>query len=1020
MSGGEGKGKGKGRGGSSNPLRVADLGRIDRTRELSFTFNGTRHYGFEGDTLASALLANGVRLVARSSKYHRRRGIVGAGAEEPNALVQLETGARTEPNLRATQVLLYDGLVASSQNCWPSVGFDIGAINETLSRLLPAGFHYKTFMWPASGWMTYEKFIRRAAGLGHAPKVADPDRYAHRHAHCDVLVCGAGPAGLAAALAAARGGARVILADEGSEVGGALLGDRAQINRNEATRWVQEVAAELGSTPGVRVLVRSQVAALWDHNMATVVEQVGSGAPVAAHLPRQRLWKVRAREIVIATGAIERSIAFGDNDLPGVMLAGSARTYLNRYGVQPGRRAVVFTNNDSAWSAALDLHRSGVEVSAIVDVRQAPSGPLCEAAVAAGIRVYPGHGVLRTLGGHTLRAALIAPVDAAGRAASDARGTAFPVEGDALLVSGGWNPAVHLWSQARGRLRFDEALATFVPDPADRPPAHVRIVGSAAGAFALADCVVQGLAAGRAAASDAGLGRSQTMFPPMIERETPGPLLPVWQVNHPGAHRYKRFLDLQNDVTVADVELAAREGYRSVEHLKRYTTLGMGTDQGKLSNISGLAILAGAIDKPIPQVGTTTFRPPYTPVTLGAVAGPGTGIAIDPMRKTAMDGWHAANGAVFVNTGLWRRAQFYRQGRESDLDAVNREVRAVRNGVGLVDISTLGKIDLQGRDCAEFLQRIYINDFATLAVGRCRHGVMLREDGMVFDDGTVTRLGEQNYLMTTTTAHAVAVMSRLEYLLQVEWPDLDVYLTSVTEHWAAMALAGPRSRAVLEKVADIDVSDAGLPYMAYRECRVAGVPARVFRISFSGERSYEINVPAGQGRAAWEALIGAGAPEGLVAYGTEAMGVMRIEKGHFVVGPEADGRTTPNDLGLQRMIRKEGDFIGRRSLSKPALAAEDRPQMVGLVPVQAREPIPRGSMLVIEPRQVTPYPMEGFVASTCFSPTIGCSIALALVSRGRLRKGQRLWAMSPLMRMSIEVEVVDPVFVDPAGDRLRG
>jgi sarcosine oxidase subunit alpha len=977
-------------GGSSNPMRVADLGRIDRTRALSFTFNGTRHSGFEGDTLASALLANGVQLVGRSARYHRRRGIFAAGAEEPNALVQLETGARTEPNLRATQVLLYDGLVASSQNGWPSVGFDIGVIRANLSRMLPAGFRHKTFMWPAPGWKACEWFIRRAAGLGRAPKLPDPDRYAHRHAHCDVLVCGGGPAGLAAALAAARGGARVILADEGSEVGGSLLGERAQINRNEAARWVHEVATELKSTPGVRMLVRSQVSAIWDHGMATVVEQVGSGAPVvahppAAHLPRQRLWKIRAREIVIATGAIERSIAFGNNDLPGVMLAGSARTYLNRHGVQPGRRAVVFTNNDSAYHAALDLHRSGVAISAIIDLRHEPSGSAFDAAVAAGIKVHAGHGVLRTLGGTSVRAALVAPVDAEGRAASDARGTAFPVEGDTLLVSGGWNPAVELWSQARGQLKFDEALATFVPDPANRAPAHIRCAGSAAGAFQLADCVVQGLAAGRAAASDAGLGRSPTMFPPMIERETACPLLPVWQVDYPEASRYKRFIDLQGDVTVADV-----------------------------------ADADDAIETPIAQVGADAFRPPCTPVTLGAIAGPETGNAVDPLRRTAIDGWHAANGAEFVNSGLWRRPRFYRQACESELDAVNREVRAVRNGVGLFDIGTLGKIDLQGRDCAAFLQRVYINDPATLAIGRCQHGVMLREDGMVFDDGVVTRLGDTHYLMTTTTANAEAVLSRLEYLLQVEWPDLDVYLTCVTEHWAAMALAGPRSRAVLEKVADIDVSDAGLPCMAYRACRVAGVEARVCRISFSGERSYEVYVPSGHGRAVWEALMDAGAAQGLVACGTEAMGVMRIEKGRFVVGSEADGRTTPGDLGLHRMIRKEGDFIGRRSLSRPGLTAEDRPHLVGLVPVHAREPIPRGSMLVVEPRQVTPYPMEGFVASSCFSPTIGCAIALALVSRGHLRKGQRLWAMSPLMRMSIEVEVVDPIFVDPAGDRLRG
>ncbi|MBC7780400.1 MAG: sarcosine oxidase subunit alpha, partial [Proteobacteria bacterium] len=485
------------------------------------------------------------------------------------------------------------------------------------------------------------------------------------------------------------------------------------------------------------------------------------------------------------------------------------------------------------------------------------------------------------------------------------------------------------------------------------------------------------------------------------------------------AHRHKQFLDLQNDVTVADVELAAREGYRSVEHLKRYTTLGMGTDQGKLSNIAGLAVLAQTIGAPIAQVGTTTFRPPYTPVTLGTIAGPEVGAQLDPIRHTAMDAWHVQHGAVFVNTGLWRRAQFYRHAGESDLDAVNREVRAVRSGVGLVDVSTLGKIDLQGRDCAEFLHRVYINNFRSLAPGRCRYGVMLREDGMVFDDGTTTRLAEHHYLMTTTTANAVRVMAHLEYLLQIEWPELEVYLTSVTEQWAAMALAGPKARAVLKKVAGIDVSDADLPYMTYAERLIAGVPARVFRISFSGELSYEINVPADYGQPVWQALIAAGRDDGLVAYGTEAMGVMRIEKGHFVVGPEADGRTTPDDLGLARMIKKECDFIGRHALARPGLSARDRRQLVGLVPVNPKDAIARGAMLVVSPRQAPPCPMAGFVASTCYSPTVGSAIALALVERGRARLGERLWAVAPLVESSVEVKIVEPVFIDPAGERLR-
>jgi sarcosine oxidase subunit alpha len=993
----------------SQPFRLRTGGLVDRNRPLAFTFDGKPCTGFAGDTLASALLANGVRLVGRSFKYHRPRGIMTAGAEEPNALLQVGTGSRTEPNLRATQVELHEGLVARTQNCWPSVTYDLGAVNTLVSRFLPAGFYYKTFMWPASAWMTYERWIRRAAGLGRAPSAPDPDRYEHRHVHCDVLVVGSGPAGLAAAQVAARSGARVILAEQDFVFGGSLLGDTTAIDGEPGPEWARRVVAELRSSVDVTLLPRTTVFGYFDHNALAMVELLPEGRPVGS--PRQRLWKVRARQVVLATGAIERALVFADNDRPGIMLAGAARIYVNRFGVRPGIRSVVVTNNDSAYAAAVDCVRAGMRIECIVDLRSDP-GHVC-AAIArdAGIELRTGQAVISAHGGRQLAAVRIGPIDGSGRTA----GTSQLVDCDNLLVSGGWNPVVHLYSQSHGRLRYDAAASAFLPDV---PAQAVACAGSANGTMTLRETLAQGYRV--AADSLRRLGRVPASMPvlPRTDAASFAPPLPVWAVESVRHRHVKRFVDFQNDVTAADIALAAREGYVSVEHLKRYTTLGMGTDQGKLGNVPGLALLAAATGSSIPEVGTTTFRPPYTPVTLGAIAGPERGPHFAPTRYTPMHDRHVAANAVFVNAGLWVRPQFYRQPGESDLDAVNREALNVRSAVGLVDVSTLGKIDIQGPGAVELLERVYINRWRSLRVGMCRYGVMCREDGMVYDDGTVTRLGDQHYLMTTSTVNAGRVMAALERSVQVDWPDLDVYLASVTDQWAAAALAGPRSLDVLAAVADADVGGQSLPYLGYRECRIAGIPARVFRISFSGERAYEINVPAGYGAALWDALLEAGAPHGIMGYGTESMGVLRIEKGHFVVGPEADGRTTPDDLGLARLVKPQGDFIGRRSLLRPALAATGRKQLVGLLATDRDQPIPRGAMLVTGRPDAVP-PIAGHVTSMCYSPTLGRHIALGLLADGRRLHGERFQARSPLAGRSTEVTVVDPVFVDPAGERVR-
>jgi len=996
-------------------FRLPVGGIVDRGQVLPFEFDDIRYEGLAGDTLAAALLANGIHLVGRSFKYHRPRGILGAGADEPNALVQLGRGARTEPNVRATTQELYAGLVASSQNRWPSLRFDIGAVNDTASRLIPAGFYYKTFMWPPTPkwWLRYEHAIRHAAGMGRVASLPDPDAYEHQYGHCDVLVIGAGPAGLAAARAAAHAGARVMLCDENPVFGGSLVGAGATIDGVAAASWLARIVDELAAFPEATLLSRTTAFGYYDGNLVGLVERVADHlAAPPEWLPRQRLWKVRAKSVVLATGAHERGIAYANNDLPGTLLAGASRTYVERYAVRPGSRAVVFTNNDSAYATALALHRAGVDVSAIVDPRSgaALEGALPLAARDAGLPIVAKSVVVGAHGGLRVEAVDVVP---------RAGGSARRVDCDLVALSGGWNPAVHLHSQARGRLRYDDALATFVPDGS---PAPITPAGAANAHFDLAAALKEGQATGIAAAMRAGFRAGAPSPSSHVVPVASGALQPLWSI--PALIRgAKRFVDWQNDVTVDDIALAAREGYRSVEHLKRYTTLGMGTDQGKLSNIVGLAVLAEELGVPIAKVGTTTFRPPYTPVTLGAFPGIDAGAHVEPTRYSAMHDWHLAHGARFVNAGLWKRPHSYPRAGESADDAAFREARNVRANVGIVDVSTLGKIELQGKDVAEFLNRVYINRWDTLAVGRCRYGVMLRDDGIVFDDGTVSRLAPTHYLLTTTTVNAVRVLQHLEMLLQVDWPELEVFATSVTDQWAAAAVSGPAARFVLSKIVDIDVENHVFPFLAVGACQLrtttGPVPARLFRMSYSGELAYEIHVPAHAGRAMWKAVLAAGAEFGIMPYGTEAMSTLRIEKGHVVIGAEADGRTTADDLGMGSLVSGTKEFVGRRLLARPALTAPDRWQLVGLATLD-NAPLPRAAKLIVDPDRASPNPMVGHVTSWCRSPAVDAWIALALLANGRARHGERLWAVSPLAQSRVRVQVGPPCFIDPKGERLRG
>ena len=996
-------------------FRLPSGGRIDRGSPVSFSFDGERYTGYAGDTLASALLAHGVRLIGRSFKYHRPRGVVTDGVEEPNALVQLGIGAAGEPNARATQVEIYDGLAAASQNCWPSVRFDAGAVNGLLSALIPAGFYYKTFMWPGQWWMKYEYFIRRVAGLGHAPTGPDPETYDKSYAHCDVLVVGAGPCGLVAAHAAGRTGARVLVVDERPEPGGHLLGTRQPIDDAPAHAWLSAMMSELAAMEDVRVLPRATALGYYDHNYLTVLERRTD------HLPhrerrgrvRQRLWKVRAKQVVLATGAHERPLVFRNNDRPGVMLASAAQSYVNRYAVRPGATAVVFTNNDTAYDPAIDLADAGLRVT-LVDVRVDLSDTRRSQLRRRGIELLAGHAVTNVRGTRSVTGVSVAALNAA---ASAYAGGDRKVRCDLVCMSGGWNPAIHLFSQSGGRLAFDGTKGAFVPEESRQAQFSI---GGCNGTEVLAFALSEGREAGKAAAAACGLRKRGGTPLPKVDVAEGAPIRLLWTIppRHLSPRLDKHFVDFQNDVTAADIALAAREGYRSVEHLKRYTTTGMGTDQGKTSNVNALAILAETLGADISATGTTTFRAPYAPVTFGALAGRDVGGLSDPVRDTPMHQWHAEQGAAFEDVGQWKRPWYYPRDGESMREAVDRECLAARSAIGILDASTLGKIDVQGPNAAEFLERIYTNAWKRLAVGRCRYGVMCTEDGMVFDDGVTLRLGERRFLVHTTSGNAARVLAWMEEWLQTEWPELDVYCNSVTEQLATASISGPLARRLLsELTTDIDLDKDAFPFMSWRDGHVAGLPARVARVSFTGESAFEVSVPSGYGLSLWTALMQSGQRYGITPYGTEAMHVLRAERGFIIAGQDTDGTVTPIDLGMEWIVSPRKDFIGKRSLDRTDTTRGDRKQLVGLLTDDPEEVLPEGGQIV-DTLSERPMRMIGHVTSSYFSANLGRSIALAFVQGGRNRHGESV--MVPLERVVIPARITEPRFFDPDGERAHG
>jgi sarcosine oxidase subunit alpha len=990
--------------------RLAQGGLIDRSQRLGFQFDGQRHDGHPGDTLASALLANGVRLIGRSFKYHRPRGILSAGSEEPNALVELRSGGRHEPNTRATMVELYDGLAASSQNRWPSLSFDaLGVVNSVLAPVFPAGFYYKTFMWPASFWEpVYERIIRRAAGLGRAPVETDPDRYERRHAFCDVLVVGGGPAGLSAALAAAESGARVILCDENDRLGGALLGESETVEGKAAADWVTDrVAALQGFGDRVTLVPRGTAFGLYDHGTVGLVERVADHlAEPPPHLPRQRFWTIRAAAVAVAAGAIEQPLVFPNNDRPGVMLAGAVRRYANRYAVAPGKRVLVAGIDDGAWRTALDLKRHGVDVAGLVDARPDPAGPLVEELRAAGIPLHAGSTVRAARGKLGVDGARIGRLDGEGKAVA--------VDCDAIAISAGWMPTAHLLSQRGIRPRFDGTLGSFVMPDLDGP---LLAAGACAGRAGTQAAIADGHAIGLQAARIAGRGSKEAARP--APSPATGPAVADPQVAG------KAFVDFQNDVTAADIRLAAREGYTSPEHMKRYTTQGMATDQGKTSNGPALGVLADARHLRPGDLAAPTFRPPYTPVSFGAIAGRATGWHAYPTRRTPFDEIHRADGAVFVRSGGWMRPHYYPRPGESLGDAALREARHVRSRVGVFDVSTLGKVDVSGPDAAAFLERLYVNRIETLPVGRSRYAIMLRDDGIVLDDGTVTRLAEDRFYVTTTTAKAHDAVRMMEQLTEVNWPELRVAVTEVTEAWGAVALTGPQARDVLARLVGdaADVSNAALPFMAVKDAVIdnggaGGLPIRILRVSFTGELGYELHVEAQHAPALWQRLIAAGAPLGLERFGLEALDLLRIEKG-FLTGAEINGQTTLADLAHERFAKREGAYVGKPMSLREGMADPDRPRLVGLVS-ESGAPLMAGAHLVEGGMFRENEPTQGHVTSSCTSPVTGLPIALGLLARAQARMGGTVFAADPLRGSHIKLRVTEPCMYDPKGERVRG
>ena len=983
----------------SQPMRLETGGRIDRNKPLSFTFDGKKYAGFEGDTLASALLANGVRVVGRSFKYHRPRGILAAGAEESNALVTVGQGALEEPNVRATLQPLYDGLAARSQNCWPNVRFDIGRSLDYLHFLWPAGFYNKTFIWPH--WHWYERIIRRISGLGKLPTGDDPDHYVHHNVHFDVLMVGAGPAGLGAALTASEHGLRVVVTEQDSQLGGSLLWSEESIDGVQADTWLEDTVRVLRQRDNVTLLTDTTASAWFDHRMVIACQTVTDRRiPGEGEGPRQRLWKIHAREIILATGAIEQPLVFANNDRPGIMLASAVQQYCNRYAVAPGKRIAIATNNDSAYSVAGALRNAGVDVVAMIDSRQKLTGKPARLVRDQGMTVFHNAMPRDCRGDKGVRSVSVTK--------RDSLETLATLQCDCIAMAGGWQPAVHLFTQARGKLRYDASLGAFVPE--ENPP-HMHVAGMVAGALTLETALDQGREAGLAAAGD-GL-----QVRPRARSKNPGALHieRAWS----GQRSSRQWIDFQYDVTLQDIDIAVAENYTSVEHLKRYTTTGMSVDQGKTSNVNALLALAARTGRTPGEVGTTTFRPFYMPVTLGALAGRDSGEFYAPVQRSPLFACHQQLDARFEDYGTWRRPRVYPRGSESEQQAITREAVSARTSVVVFDGSPLGKFEVYGPDAAEFLNRIYINNVTSLKTGRARYGLMLNENGIIIDDGIFARLAGDHYLVHTTSAGANRIHAWMEALLQGDWPDLDVLLTPVTSQWANMAVSGPRSRQLLERLGiDIDFSDNGLPHMAVVTGRIDEVPVRVLRASYTGELCYEINVPADWGESLWNRLLQLGEDLQVMPIGIETLGILRTEKGYLHVGSDTDGYSTPGDVGWGHVAeRKQGEFLGKRSLSRPFNTSSGRLEFVGLTPAIEGGVLVAGAHVIDARYSSAPAPTQGYVTSACYSPNLQRYVGLGLVRDGSKRLGETVNVYDNGQVHAAQIS--KPAAWDPEGERLH-
>ncbi len=999
----------------TNNLRVKSSKFIDETYKISFRFNNKTYYGYKGDTLASALLANGIHLVGRSFKYHRPRGIMTAGSEEPNAIVQLHKNtSRTEPNVRATEIEIYEGLEASSQNCWPSVNFDIGGINNFLSPVLPAGFYYKTFMWPASFWEKYEYFIRKSAGLGKSPTEPDPDMYEHKYIHCDVLVIGAGVSGVIAAKTSAKNGFKTLLLDEKPYLGGSTIYQNSEyfkINNQISSSWLEKEINEIKKIDNLEIKTRTSVAAFHGYNFLLARESLTDH--ISLHQRdekiRHRLLKIRAKKVICATGSLERPLIFDNNDRPGILLSSAIEKYSNFFGVTCGQKNVLFTNNDSAYETATSLLQKGINIKAIIDNREEVDSKLVKEIEKNNIKIYKGYTVVDTFGYKRINRISIMQLSKDGQKVV---GSKISIDCDCLGMSGGWTPAVHLFTQSGGKLKFREDDQVFIPD---KYPSDQVSIGSCNGEFTLDEIL-----------SDISkklkdfLNIKKTDYENLeIQSHFNKTKRNIWLLpSDKIIGKTKPFVDYQNDATAKDIKLALREGFRSIEHVKRYTTTGMGTDQGKLGNMHALGIISETAGSRMGELGTTTFRPPYTPLTFGTIVGRNVGEYFDVFRKTPIHDWHVENKAKFENVGQWKRAWFYPKENEGMHEAVQRESKAARDSAGILDASTLGKIDIQGTDASEFLNRVYTNAWSKLAIGKCRYGLMLNEDGMVYDDGVTTRLDENHYIMTTTTGGAATVLGKLEDYLQTEWPELDVYLTSVTDHYATISVCGPNSKKIISKVIpNLDLSDEKFPHMSFKNTKIDKIKCRVMRISFTGEQSYEINVQANYGKSVWDKCIQAGKEFNITPYGTETMHLLRAEKGFIIVGQDTDATMTPIDLQMDWIVsKKKYDFIGKRSLYRSDTIREDRKQLIGLVTENPKEVLEEGAQIVLDTSK-SPVEMLGHVTSSYYSPNLEKSIALGVVKGGKNMMGQKL--IIPMENKQINVTVTDPVFLDKENKRLN-